>query len=95
MKNNWQTTPPDSEGFWWLYGDEEFGTMGGNYNGTFPPDTKLRCVEVIGIGKDNHLIGIANGRMFELRPFNLEKRKSGYVGVWQKVILPELPGTVG
>ena len=36
--SDWSSSPPDSPGFWWLYGDEEFGTMGGNYNGSIPPD---------------------------------------------------------
>ena len=34
--------PPDSEGLWWIYGEEEFGTMGANYDdGSFHPEISL------------------------------------------------------
>ena len=85
----WTDTPPDSEGLWWLYGDEEFGTMGGNYTGVFQPEEKLNMVEIRKLGSG--LSGIANGRMISLTPFDAEKRRPGYVGKWRKVDLPSLP----
>ena len=85
----WSPSPPNSEGFWWLYGDDEFGTMGGNYSGSVPPERTLRIVEVKKIGTG--LIGISSGRMIELRPFDLKGRRTGYVGVWQKALPPTLP----
>jgi hypothetical protein len=85
----WTAQPPDSEGFWWLFGDEEFGTMGGNYSGAFPPEIEMRIVEVKKLG--NSLIGAASGRMVPLTPFDKEKRKAGFIGVWQKAVPPEKP----
>jgi hypothetical protein len=89
----WQTTPPDSEGLWWLYGEEEFGTMGGNYTGVYLPDIKLHMVEVVTLGSGSYanLQGICGGRLISLAPFNLEERKPGFVGVWQKATIPPLP----
>lgn len=87
----WQSEPPDSEGFWWLYGDEEFGTMGGNYTGSIPPDKELCIVDVRKFGSEGRLIGVASGRFIPLRPFNADLRQPGYIGVWQKVQEPELP----
>ena len=85
----WSSDPPKTEGLWWLYGDEEFGTMGGNYSGSIPAIKELHMVKVIMIGSS--LTGIAGGRMIPLRPFNENARRSGYVGVWQKVDIPVLP----
>jgi hypothetical protein len=88
----WRAEPPDEEGLWWLYGEEEFGTMGGNYTGVFPPKIELHCVKVWRIGGDDgSLQGVCDGRFTDLRPFDREKRRPGFVGVWQKVKLPELP----
>jgi hypothetical protein len=91
--NGWSSTPPNAEGFWWLFGDEEFGTMGGNYTGSYPPEMELRIVEVrtMGSGDGKSLYGVAGGRMVPLTPFDAEKRKPGFVGVWQKAVLPDLP----
>ena len=86
----WSEDPPDSEGLWWLLGDEEFGSMGGNYTGTIPPDKKLRVVDVRTLG-GNRLHGIQGGRLISLVPFDAEKRKPGFVGQWRKVLLPPLP----
>lgn len=90
---NWQTEPPDSTGFWWLYGDDEFGVMGGNYTGSIPAENKLHIIDVwkIGSGDNESLQGVSSGRFISLTPFDKDKRKPGYVGVWQKVILPKLP----
>lgn len=85
----WSSDPPDSEGLWWIHGDEEFGTMGGNYTGSIPPEEELHVVKVQLMG--GHLTGSASGRFIRLTPFNVEERKPGYVGVWKKVTLPELP----
>jgi hypothetical protein len=87
--DNWSPNPPTEEGWWWLFGDEEFGTMGGNYSGTFPPEEALQVVKVEMLG--DSLVGICRGRIIDLVPFDAEKRIIGYVGVWQKIILPELP----
>lgn len=88
----WQGTPPDSEGLWWLYGEEEFGMMVGNYTGAYPADIKLHVVDVMRIdGDGGKLIGVTGGRMIELSPFDKENRKVGYVGMWTKVELPTLP----
>lgn len=63
--------------------------MGGNYDGKIPVEMKLRVVDVKRIG--NGLIGVASGRMISLTPFNKEKMKPGYIGLWQKAELPEVP----
>lgn len=87
--STWSSDPPDSEGLWWIVGDEEFGTMGGNYTGTIPPEVRLRVVEVTKTA--THLYGACGGRFISLTPFDKENRKPGYVGEWKKVTLPELP----
>ena len=88
----WSASPPDSEGLWWLYGEEEFGAMGGNFSGTIPPSIELLLVKVcrLGTGANSSLMGVAGGRFVELRPFSLKERKKGYVGVWQKAVLPDV-----
>lgn len=88
--STWSSDPPDSEGLWWILGDEEFGTMGGNYTGSIPPEERLRVVDVTQSGA-THFYGACGGRFISLTPFDEEKRKPGYVGVWKKVTLPELP----
>jgi hypothetical protein len=76
---------------WWLYGEEEFGTMGGNYTGVYLPEIKLRVVDVQTLGNTKELVGVCSGRIIFLKPFDAEKRQPGYIGVWKKVDLPELP----
>ena len=91
MNNDqWQDTPPDSEGWWWLYGDDEFGSCGGNYTGAWPPEIRLHTVQVSRTGDDS-FIGVCSGRFLSLTPFNPDKRQSGYIGKWRKIDLPELP----
>ena len=85
----WRAEPPDTPGFWWLYGDEEFGVMGGNYTGAFPPDIRLQLVDVQQLG--DSLQGVVGGRFITLRPFDKENHVYGYVGVWQKAVLPDTP----
>lgn len=85
----WSSSPPDSEGFWWLYGDDEFGSMGGNYTGAVPADIDLHVVKVQRIGSG--LIGVSKGRMIRLTPFDAAQKKPGYLGVWQRMVLPKLP----
>jgi len=90
---NWKKTPPDSEGFWWLYGEWSFGTMGGHFTGSIPPEFRLHPVEIITIGHGKKLIGICQGQFVILRPFDKEKQEEGYVGVWKKMDVPNLPDT--
>lgn len=89
----WRLEAPDQEGLWWLYGEEEFGAMGGHYTGTVPREWELVPVEVrmIGSGERAHLIGVAKGRMINLTPFDREKYRTGYMGMWCKMGLPALP----
>lgn len=88
--------PPDSEGLWWLYGEEEFGTLGGNYgDGRFHPEIALEVVRALWVGgEDGHLLGICKGRHIDLAPFDEENRRPGYLGVWRRVDLPETPDIV-
>ena len=92
----WSASPPDSEGLWWLYGEEEFGAMGGNFSGTVPPRIELHVVKVsrIGTGERSSLVGVTGGRFIQLRQFDLEKCQSGYLGVWLKAELPDITNAV-
>ena len=87
----WSTTAPTEEGVYWLYGDPCFGAMGGDYTGVFEPKKKLHYVTVIRIS--NGVIAACNGQYVSLQPFNKEKRREGWIGVWQPVVLPTLPAT--
>lgn len=64
--------------------------MGGNYTGAIPVEEKLHVIDVWKIG-NGRLQGVARGRFIALTPFDAETRTPGYIGVWQKVVLPELP----
>lgn len=63
--------------------------MGGHYSGTIPTEARLQVVDVRELG--GHLTGVSRGRLIGLNKFDRENRNPGYVGVWQKVLLPELP----
>lgn len=88
----WSADPPDSPGLWWLYGDEEFGAMGGNYTGDIPPEARLQVVDIRLLG--NALTGVSRGRFVSLTPFDPAQRRPGYVGKWRKVDLPPLPDNI-
>lgn len=79
------------EGDYWLYGDFCYGSMGGHYTGSIPPDKELHFVRVVKIS--NGHIAVCNGQFMSLQPFDKEKRREGWVGVWQPVVLPVLPTT--
>lgn len=87
----WSTTAPTEEGFYWLYGDPAFGSMGGHYTGSIPPHKELNYVQVVKVS--NGFMAITRGQFMSLLPFNKEKRREGWVGVWQPVVLPTLPTT--
>ena len=86
----WSRSAPTEPGLYWLYGEADFGSMGGNYTGVYPPEAKLNFVQVQKIG-GGVLMAICNGQFISLKPFNLEKRTIGYHGVWQAIELPALP----
>lgn len=85
----WTEDPPTEPGFYWLYGEEAYGSMGGHYSGTIPPETRLHYVEVMEIR--NGLAAVTSGRFMSLDKFNPAKRREGHIGVWQPVQLPALP----
>jgi len=89
LHGEWQAEAPDREGMWWIYGDEEFGMLGSNYTGATPPRVELSVVHVQRLG--TRLVGLSAGHIIELVPFDADRHKPGFVGVWQKVVLPTLP----
>ena len=86
----WENTAPDTEGFYWLYGDPDFGTMGGNYTGVYPLEEKLHIVQINTIG--DGLVGVCGGQIIFLQPFNEADRIPGWVGQWMKIEVPRPPG---
>lgn len=92
VNGGWSKEPPNEEGLWWLYGEEEFGAMGGHYTGTVPPDIELQVVKVmrLGQGDNSHLVGNSRGRLIALTPFS-RQYKPGYIGLWKKVDKPNTP----
>jgi hypothetical protein len=88
---SWTETPPTEPGHYWLYGDESYGSMGGHYTGSMPPETHLHYVEVHPIS--NGLMAVTSGRFMSLNKFDKEARQEGHIGVWQKVQHPKLPTT--
>ena len=89
MKTQWQDTPPDSEGLWWLYGDPQFGSMGGHYTGSILFEPELHVITVQKIS--NGLMAHARGQFINLRPFDKRRQLEGYIGKWARVNMPELP----
>ncbi len=85
----WSTTAPTEPGNYWLYGDPTFGSMGVHYTDRGVPEKRLHYVTVIQIS--NGLLAATNGHYMSLTPFRRERNREGWVGVWQKVVLPELP----
>lgn len=89
MPEEWSPDAPKEEGSYWFYGDDCFGSMGGNFTGSIPPDLELHYVTVRAIS--NGFMAVTNGRFMPMRPFNPDNRREGYIGVWQRAILPPLP----
>lgn len=85
----WSEEPPTEPGFYWLYGEVSYGSMGGHFSGSIPPEHKLHYVEIRQIS--NGLSAVTEGRFMLLRKFDAEKRQEGHIGVWQEVQHPELP----
>lgn len=93
VNGGWSKDPPNEVGLWWLYGEEEFGAMGGHYTGSVPPDIELQVVKVmrLGQGDNSHLRGNSRGRLITLEPFSFSQRKPGCIGLWKKVEEPSTP----
>lgn len=85
----WSEESPTEPGFYWLYGETSYGSMGGHYSGAIPPRKELHYVEVQKIS--NGLMAVSSGHFIPLEKFDAEKRQPGHIGVWQKVQHPELP----
>lgn len=90
MSNQWSKDPPNEPGLWYLYGQESFGSMNGHYTGDVHPKENLNLVQVRS-SNGGGLFGVSNGRVVELTPFDFDARKCGYLGLWKKVDLSELP----
>ncbi len=80
---------PTEPGTYWLYGDPEFGSMGGHYTGTIPFEPAMYFVEIFEIA--NGMLAKTEGRMVFDRPFDAEKRQAGFIGKWRKATLPDPP----
>ncbi len=87
--SEWTETPPSEPGYYWLYGEDSYGSMGGHYTGSVPPEKRLHYVEVRAIS--NGLMAVTSGRVISLKKFDAEKRQEGHMGVWQPVDIPSLP----
>jgi hypothetical protein len=85
----WSPDAPTDEGTFWFCGDDSFGSMGGHYTGSIQPRNEIHLVVVRKIS--NGVIAVTNGHFMSLTPFNMEKRQSGYLGLWQKADLPPMP----
>ena len=87
-KENW-IDRPDSEGFWWFYGDATYGAVRNR-----GPDIKLSIIETR-MTSNSILVGIYKGGFFELKPYKKpvgeDIQKEGYFGKWQKIIEPQPP----
>jgi len=87
---DWTLWAPEEVGWYWFFGDEEFGTTGGNFTGKCPPERNMHVVEISRLGRG--LAGICRGRLIPLRPFSPAGRGSvGYVGVWHRAVTPTPP----
>lgn len=89
----WREEPPDTVGAWWLYGEVEFGSMGGHYSGSIPMVARLHHVQVmtLGSGEAAQLYGKCDGRLINLQRFSHGERRVGCVGLWRKVDEVPLP----
>lgn len=88
-QEDWKESPQFTEGWWWFYGDEAFGSMGGHFNGSIPPRMEMSLVRIRCIA--NGLVAVSNGRFTSLTKFDPQTRREGYVGVWKPAQLPEAP----
>ena len=86
--SKWAEHAPDSPGFWWFYGDMTYGAVRG-----IPPNNKLSVVQMHNTGSG--LQATSNGSFLYLNPYKEpeegKKQKEGYLGVWQKMEMPQLP----
>lgn len=92
IENNseeWEESPQFEEGWWWFYGDDSFGSMGGNFTGSIPPVVEMHLVRIRNIS--NGMMAVTSGRFMRLEKFNPKTRSEGYLGVWKRAQLPEPP----
>lgn len=83
--NNWKDAP-DDVGFWWFYGDIDYGVVANR-----EVKKKLYVVELQRTGGDK-FVASESGRILYVKPHNPDKpRQGGYIGLWQKCIIPDLP----
>jgi len=84
----WSQEFPKKEGDYWFYGDPYMGQMGGNYNGNIKPDIEMYFIKVKKI--NDGFMAVVDGQFMSTNKFDLKKRKSGYLGYWQKAIIPDI-----
>lgn len=75
---------PESEGYYWFYGDIYRGTMGKDYkeDKVSEDDIQLKFVEIRKVG--NTLAGTVDGQMIFSTKFNRKNNQSGWCGYWSE-----------
>jgi len=85
--DKWCNKFPANAGYYWFYGDPDFGSMGSDYSDNPEVDEKLYFVEVRKV--NNGWFVVADGRFLPDKPFKKSSQKPGYLGFWKNCELPE------
>ncbi len=90
IENEWTNVIPTTPGNYWFYGDPYWGSMGSHFKDPPPPyEIKHYLIKVKQTGKG--VMFICDGQFLSGRKFNKEKLRSGQVGYWKRIILPDPP----
>lgn len=83
----WFDDVPKEPGYYWFYGEPQWGSMGGHYTGAFQPKNRLMLVEVKKIS--NGVIAVGDGRFLRLHKW--DEKSEGFLGRWAQVTIPLTP----
>lgn len=86
----WSIEPPQTPGFYWLYGDVHHGGMGIDYRDDKPP-TKPDMVLVEVFKISNGVMAKSGGHIVPTEKFDIKTLRPGPLGYWSPAELPEPP----
>lgn len=87
LGEGWSVQAPSEPGHYWFFGDVEFGSMGANYTGVHGPEMRMHLVQIQG----NTSMAVVDGRFMSTQPFDAKNQRAGYIGVWRRARLPDVP----